>query len=85
MHNLADKHPGKVKALVKAWFEEAEANNVLPLDDRTPAEVIGEERPSTEPQYRSPGEFRNGHIYFVGVTVEEQQYLDLEKLAAAGC
>ncbi len=231
MHNLADKHPEKVKALVKAWFEEAEANNVLPLDDRTPAEVIGEERPSTEPpreryvyypgtspvpegvavnvrgrsykiiadveiteksegvifahgsrfgghslfvkdgklnyvynflgikpeqkfvskklkpgkqtlgmefireksgehgealgkttlyvgeeavasgemrtqlgkftlsgdglcvgrdsgdnvsqEYRSPGEFRNGHIYFVGVTVEEQQYLDLEKLAAA--
>ena len=34
-------------------------------------------------EYSSPGEFRNGHIYGVGVSVEKEQYFDLEKLAAA--
>jgi arylsulfatase len=34
-------------------------------------------------EYVSPGEFRGGTIDFVGVTVEQTQYLDLEKLAAA--
>ena len=33
--DLARKHPEKLKALIKAWFEEAEKNLVLPLDDRT--------------------------------------------------
>jgi len=47
--DLADKHPEKLQALVKAWFEEAEANNVLPLDDRSAAEILGVERPGAEP------------------------------------
>ena len=34
--NLADEHPEKLKALIDAWFEEADKNFVLPLDDRTP-------------------------------------------------
>ena len=33
--------------------------------------------------YKSPGEFKGGKIFGVGVTVEKGQYLDLEKLAAA--
>jgi hypothetical protein len=33
--------------------------------------------------YRSPGEFKGGRIFFVAVTVEKAQYLDLEQLAAA--
>ena len=33
--NLAKEHPEKLQALIKAWFEEAEKNLVLPLDDRT--------------------------------------------------
>ncbi len=32
-HDLADRHPDKVEALVALWFEEAKANNVLPLSD----------------------------------------------------
>lgn len=47
--NLAKEHPDKLKALIDAWFEEADANNVLPLDDRSAAELLGLERPSTEP------------------------------------
>ncbi len=59
--NLADKYPEKVEALVKAWFEEAEANNVLPLDDRSAAELLGIERPSTEPP-------RQRYIYYPGTS-----------------
>ena len=32
--------------------------------------------------YKSPGTFKGGTILFVGVTVEKEQYLDLERLAA---
>jgi arylsulfatase len=46
--NLAAKYPKKLKALKKAWFEEAEKNLVLPLDDRSPAEILTLERPSEE-------------------------------------
>jgi arylsulfatase A-like enzyme len=47
-NNLAEEHPEKLQALVKAWFEEADKNFVLPLDDRTAAEQLGIERPTEE-------------------------------------
>jgi arylsulfatase A-like enzyme len=47
--DLAKENPEKLQALIKAWFEEAETNKVLPLDDRTAVEVLGLERPSEEP------------------------------------
>jgi arylsulfatase len=47
--NLAQQQPEKLKAMVAAWFDEAERNMVLPLDDRTPKEILGTERPSEEP------------------------------------
>ncbi|MCU0310890.1 MAG: arylsulfatase [Acidimicrobiales bacterium] len=34
-HDLAAEHPQRLAALVDAWWEEAEAHGVLPLDDRT--------------------------------------------------
>ncbi|GAB6263210.1 arylsulfatase [Photobacterium sp. R1] len=46
--NLAKENPEKLKELVDTWFEEARKNNVLPLDDRSAAEVLGIERPSEE-------------------------------------
>jgi hypothetical protein len=57
--NLAKQHPDKVQALVKAWFEEAEKNLVLPLDDRTALEQLSVERPSEEPP-------RERYIYYPG-------------------
>jgi arylsulfatase len=57
--NLAKENPEKLQALVKAWFEEAEKNLVLPLDDRTALEVLGLERPSEE----AP---RERYIYYPG-------------------
>lgn len=49
--DLAKEHPEKVQALVKAWFEEAEKNHVLPLDDRTGVEILMLERPAEEPPH----------------------------------
>jgi arylsulfatase A-like enzyme len=46
--NLANEQPEKLQALVKAWFEEAEKNLVLPIDDRTALEQLNLERPSDE-------------------------------------
>lgn len=57
--NLADKHPDKLKALIDAWFEEADKNFVLPLDDRTAMEILGVERPKTEPA-------RTRYVYYPG-------------------
>jgi arylsulfatase A-like enzyme len=59
--NLAKEHPEKVEALIKAWFEEAEKNFVLPLDDRTVIEVLGAEKPSEE-------EPRERYIYYPGTS-----------------
>ncbi|HEY8948142.1 MAG TPA: arylsulfatase [Rhizomicrobium sp.] len=55
--NVAKEHPDKLKALIKAWNEEAEKNLVLPLDDRSAAELLGVERPTTEPP-------RERYIYY---------------------
>ena len=47
--NLADQYPEKLKELIDAWFDEADKNFVLPLDDRTAMEILGVERPKPEP------------------------------------
>jgi arylsulfatase len=48
-NDVAKEHPEKVQELIKAWFEEADKNLVLPLDDRTALEQLNVERPSDEP------------------------------------
>ncbi|MBU3750473.1 MAG: arylsulfatase [Mycobacterium sp.] len=55
--NLAAEHPEKLQELIAAWFEEAEANFVLPLDDRTAVEQLGNARPQAEPP-------RTRYIYY---------------------
>ena len=34
-HDLAERHPEKLKELIDLWWQEAEKHQVLPLDDRT--------------------------------------------------
>ncbi len=46
--NLAKENPEKLKEMIDTWFAEADKNNVLPLDDRGAAEILGIERPSAE-------------------------------------
>jgi arylsulfatase len=55
--DLAKQHPKTVDELVKVWFEEAERNKVLPLDDRSAPELFAIERPVAEPK-------RNRYIYY---------------------
>ncbi|HYU44683.1 MAG TPA: sulfatase-like hydrolase/transferase [Terriglobales bacterium] len=59
--DLAKEHPEKLQALIKAWFEEAEKNLVLPLDDRTIVEIFGTPRPAEE-------EPRERYIYYPGTS-----------------
>ncbi|HKB42220.1 MAG TPA: hypothetical protein VKD72_37685 [Gemmataceae bacterium] len=59
--NLAKKNPAKLKALIKTWFAEAKKNLVLPLDDRSAAELLGVERPSEEKP-------RERYIYYPGTS-----------------
>ena len=62
VHRISPRSiPTKLKALVKAWFEEAKKNNVLPLDDRSAAELLGVERPSEEKP-------RERYIYYPGTS-----------------
>lgn len=55
--DLANENPEKLQELVDAWFVEADKNNVLPLDDRSAAEILTIERPSQEPA-------RDRYIYY---------------------
>jgi hypothetical protein len=57
--NLAKEHPEKLAELIKAWFEEAEKNLVLPLDDRTVVEILTTPRPTEEAD-------RERFIYYPG-------------------
>lgn len=57
--NLAKEHPDKLQELIKVWFDEAEKNFVLPLDDRTALEQLGTERPAEE----AP---RERYVYYPG-------------------
>ncbi|WP_424988077.1 arylsulfatase [Microbulbifer sp. S227A] len=45
-HDLAARHPGKLKELQDLWWQEAEANDVLPLDDRTLVDIIKFRQPN---------------------------------------
>ena len=59
--NLAKEHPEKLQALIKAWFEEADKNLVLPLDDRTRARSSTSSGRPTEPP-------RERYIYYPGTS-----------------
>jgi arylsulfatase len=59
--DLAAKYPDKLEALKKVWFEEAEKNKVLPLDDRNATELFAIERPVSEPP-------RETYIYYPGTS-----------------
>jgi arylsulfatase A-like enzyme len=57
--DLAKENPEKLEQLKKLWYEEADKNFVLPLDDRAAVEVLGLPRPTSEPP-------RERYIYYPG-------------------
>lgn len=48
-NDLAAERPEKLQELIDVWFEQAEANNVLPLDDRSARDQLTIDRPQAEP------------------------------------
>jgi len=59
--DLAKEHPEKLQELIKAWFEEAETNKVLPMDDRSGVAVLTTPRPTEELP-------RERYIYYPGTS-----------------
>jgi len=57
--NLAGEQPERLEKLVELWFEEANKYNVLPLDDRSPPEILADPRPQ-------PDEPRDTYVYYPG-------------------
>ncbi|WP_017935342.1 arylsulfatase [Nocardioides sp. Iso805N] len=57
--DLAAEMPEKLQELIAAFDAEAEKNFVLPLDDRTPVELVNIERPQAEP-------VRERYVYYPG-------------------
>jgi arylsulfatase len=55
--DLSKENPEKLKELIDAWFDEADKNFVLPLDDRTAVEILGIDRPKSEPS-------RERYVYY---------------------
>ncbi len=47
--DVAKENPEKLDHLIKAWYEEANDNLVLPLDDHSPLVQLNYPRPSSEP------------------------------------
>jgi arylsulfatase len=58
-NDIAKQNPEKLEHLKKLWFEEADKNNVLPLDDRSALEILAIKRPTSEPP-------RERYIYYPG-------------------
>jgi arylsulfatase A-like enzyme len=65
-HDLADQHPEKVKELVDIWFEEAKANNVLPLNDMA---IVGKDlQKFLEMEFHIPVPPSGQYTYYPGTT-----------------
>ncbi|HYU38232.1 MAG TPA: arylsulfatase [Acidimicrobiia bacterium] len=64
-HDLAAKHPDKLRDLVELWWSEAEKNRVLPLDNMPFDRIFGEDRPGHD------GRRRYVYYPFAGPVTEE--------------
>ena len=66
-HDLADQHPEKVEELKALWIEEAEANNVLPLNDLQSSATRGL-REFLEMEFHIPVPPSGQYTYYPGTT-----------------
>jgi arylsulfatase A-like enzyme len=71
LHNLSDEEPDKLQDLINLWHVEAGANGALPLDDRTPLEIILTPRPVLSPS-------RDRYVYYPNTSeVPESQAVNV--------
>jgi hypothetical protein len=61
IHDLADKHPERLKEMIDLWYEEADKYNVLPLQG-----TVGSRVSFPRPM---PGRATDKHVIFAGVPV----------------
>ena len=61
-HDLALKHPDKLRSLIELWWAEAGANGVLPLDDRKAGELF------KTAQFRGNTARRNRFVFYPPVS-----------------
>ena len=59
LNDLAAEQPDKLREMVNIWFSEAGRHGALPLDDRSPVEILATPRP----QLTAP---RNRYVYYPG-------------------
>jgi arylsulfatase len=60
LHDLADKHPGKLGEMIELWWEEARKYQVLPLDN-APFDAMFGEHPGAPPP-------RERYVYYAGTS-----------------
>jgi arylsulfatase A-like enzyme len=60
-HDIADRHPEKLKELVALWFEEAEKYNVLPLNDMGVLELM-------KAEFKMPVPPSGQYVYYPGTS-----------------
>jgi arylsulfatase len=51
-HDLAASEPERLESMVERWWQEAERNNVLPLDNRAFSELVFQREPTVRPRAR---------------------------------
>lgn len=61
LHDLSRERPEVLRELIALWYVEAGRNNVLPLDDRVPVEIMTEDRPAPSPA-------RERYVYYPGTS-----------------
>lgn len=59
--DLSREHPEKLRELIALWYLEAGRNNVLPLDDRRPIEIMHMDRPGVAPK-------RERYVFYPGTS-----------------
>ena len=66
MHDLSDQHLAKVRELVDLWMREAEASNVLPLNDM---QVTGKDLPTfMKLMFQVPVPPSGRYVYYPGTS-----------------
>jgi hypothetical protein len=61
-HDLAAAEPARLEAMIDTWWQEADRNQVLPLDNRPFSELVFQRTSSVAPRARYTYEYRHTRI-----------------------
>ena len=84
-HDLAARHPEKLKELQDIWWQEAEANAVMPLDDRTLVDILVFRQPNGLMDQRDVTLFSGqGHIPQISMITSSERSMEITAHFAEG-